>query len=197
MIFTSLTEPFFAHVKVAFFFALFLTCPVALSQAWIFVAPGLYRREKRALAPFLAASPVLFLVGAALVWSVVLPLAWRFFLRFEAPGGDGALPIELEAKVGEYLSLTMQLIFAFGLAFQLPVLMTLLVRAGMLTADAMAEKRRWAILGAFVFAAVFTPPDPVSQLSLAIPLAGLYELSIVGARLIERGRSNPGEEATA
>ncbi|MDA7984000.1 MAG: twin-arginine translocase subunit TatC [Alphaproteobacteria bacterium] len=189
MIFTSLTEPFFAHVKVAFFFALFVSTPVILTQIWLFIAPGLYRKERKAVAPFLIASPLLFLLGAWLVWQLILPLAWRFFLQFENPGGAGTLPIELEAKVGEYLTLTMQLIFAFGLAFQLPVLMTLLVRAGILTADALAERRRWAILGAFVFAAVFTPPDPVSQLSLAVPLVLLYEISIRAARYIERRHS--------
>ena len=191
MIFTSLTEPFFAHVKVAFFFALFLATPVILCQIWLFIAPGLYRRERRAVLPFLAASPVLFFLGGWLVWQLILPLAWRFFLQFEAPGSDDTLPIELEAKVGEYLSLTMQLIFAFGLAFQLPVLMMLLVRAGLVSAEALAAKRRWAILGAFVFAAIFTPPDPVSQLSLALPLVLLYELSVRAARLMERRRAGP------
>ena len=188
MIFTSLTEPFFAHVRVAFFFALFISTPVVLTQIWLFVAPGLYRKERKAIAPFLIASPLLFILGAWLVWQIILPLAWKFFLQFEASGGSNTLPIQLEAKVGEYLTLTMQLIFAFGLAFQLPVLMTLLVRAGILSAESLATQRRWAILGSFVFAAVFTPPDPVSQLSLAIPLIFLYEISILAAKYIERKR---------
>lgn len=193
LIFTDLTEVFFTYVKVSFFFAAVLTCPVFLTQLWLFIAPGLYKNEKTALAPFLAASPILFFMGASLVYFAIFPLAWEFFLSFETQGGDGSLPIELEAKVDQYLSLVMKLIFAFGLCFQLPVLMTLLARVGLATADGMAAKRKYAIVGVFIVAAIFTPPDPISQISLAIPIIGLYEVSIWMARLTERKKAR--EEA--
>lgn len=189
MIFTDLTEVFFTYVKVAFFFAAFITCPLFLLQLWKFVAPGLYRDERRAFGPFLVASPLLFFTGGALVYFVILPLAWEFFLHFETTGGNGTLPIQLEAKVDEYLALTMKLIFAFGICFQLPVLMTLLARAGLATSTGMAAKRKYAIVGVFVVAAVFTPPDPISQISLAIPIVILYEISIYMAKLVERKRA--------
>lgn len=188
LIFTDLTEVFFTHLKVAFFFGAFISCPIFLTQIWLFVAPGLYRNEKSAFAPFLIASPILFFIGGALVYYVIFPLAWQFFLSFETTGGAGSLPIELEAKVNEYLSLVMKLIFAFGLCFQLPVIMTLLARVGLATSKGMAAKRKYAIVGVFVVAAIFTPPDPLSQLSLAIPIIGLYEISILMARLVEKKR---------
>jgi len=190
LIFTDLTEVFFTHLKVAFFFGAFISCPIFLTQIWLFVAPGLYRNEKSAFAPFLIASPILFFIGGALVYYVIFPLAWQFFLSFETMGGAGSLPIELEAKVNEYLSLVMKLIFAFGLCFQLPVIMTLLARVGLATSKGMAAKRKYAIVGVFVVAAVFTPPDPLSQLSLAIPIIGLYEISILMARLVEKKRND-------
>ena len=189
LIFTDLTEVFFTHIKIAFFSAAFISCPIFLTQIWLFVAPGLYKREKSALAPFLVASPVLFLVGGALVYYVLMPLAWRFFLSFETLGGGGTLPIELEAKVSEYLSLVMKLIFAFGICFQLPVIMTLLARVGLATSKGMASKRKYAIVGVFVVAAVLTPPDPISQLSLALPIILLYEISIYMAKLVERKKA--------
>src|SRR5690554_4850070 len=194
MIFTDLTEVFFTYVKVAFFFAAFVTCPIFLLQIWKFVAPGLYKHERSAFGPFLVASPILFFMGGALVYFIILPLAWDFFLQFETTGGDGTLPIQLEAKVGEYLALTMKLIFAFGICFQLPVLMTLLARAGLATSKGMAEKRKYAIVGVFVVAAVFTPPDPISQISLAIPIVLLYEISIYLAKMVERKRAQREEE---
>jgi len=186
LIFTDLTEVFFTYVKVAFFFGAFIACPIFLTQIWLFVAPGLYKNEKSALAPFLIASPILFFTGGALVYYVLFPLAWQFFLSFETPGGNGTLPIELEAKVNEYLSLVMKLIFAFGLSFQLPIIMTLLARVGLATSKGMAAKRRYAIVGVFVVAAIFTPPDPLSQISLAVPIILLYEISIYMAKLVEK-----------
>jgi len=195
LIFTDLTEVFFTHIKVAFFFGAFISCPIFLTQIWLFVAPGLYRNEKGAFAPFLIASPILFFIGGALVYFVIFPLAWQFFLSFETMGGDGALPIELEAKVNEYLSLVMKLIFAFGLCFQLPVLMTLLARVGLATSKGMASKRKYAIVGVFIVAAVFTPPDPLSQISLALPIILLYEISILMAKLVEKKKAEQEVEA--
>lgn len=188
IIFTGPAEVFITYVKMAFFAAAFLSCPLFLTQIWLFVAPGLYKNEKSAFAPFLVASPVLFFIGGALVYYVIYPLALNFFLGFETPGGEGTLPIELEARVSEYFSLLMKLIFAFGLCFQLPVIMTLLARVGLATSKGMAAKRKYAIVGVFVVAAIFTPPDPISQISLAIPIVLLYEISIYMARLVEKQR---------
>lgn len=195
MIFTALTEVFFTYVKVAFFAGAFISCPIFLTQLWLFVAPGLYKKEQKALAPFLIATPVLFFIGGALVYYVIFPLAATFLIGFEVPSGEGALAIELEAKVGEYLSLIMKLIFAFGLCFQLPVIMTLLARVGLATSAGMAAKRKYAIVAVFVVAAVLTPPDPVSQISLAVPIILLYEISIYMAKMVERRRAREeGEE---
>lgn len=188
LIFTNLTEVFFTYVKVAFFAAAFICCPIFLMQLWLFVAPGLYKHEKSAFAPFLAATPVLFFVGGSLVYFIIFPFVVEFFIAFETPGGEGNLPIELEQRVSEYFSLMMKLIFAFGLCFQLPVIMTLLARVGLATSKGMAAKRKYAIVGVFIFAAIFTPPDPISQLSLAIPIVILYEVSIYMAKLVEKGR---------
>ncbi len=186
LIYTGLAEAFMAYIKLALWTGCLIAFPVVASQIWIFVAPGLYKNERKAFLPFLVATPVFFLLGAALAYYAVFPMAWRFFLSFEAPGQIGGLPIQMEARVSEYLSLSMTVIFAFGLAFQLPVLLVLLARAGLLSAAKLSSFRRYAIVLIFAAAAVFTPPDIVSMLSLALPMIFLYELSIMGAKYVEK-----------
>jgi sec-independent protein translocase protein TatC len=193
LIFTALHEAFFTYIKVAFFAAIFLAFPFISIQLWMFVAPGLYKHEKKALAPFLVATPILFFMGGALVYYLIFPMAWKFFLSFESVGGAGALPIQLEAKVDQYLSLVMRLIFAFGLCFELPVIMTLLARVGMVSAKGMREKRKYAIVMAFVAAAILTPPDVISQIGLAVPTILLYEISIIAVSMIEKNRGDKDE----
>ena len=185
LIYTQLYEVFFTKIKVAMFGALFSAFPIIASQLWLFIAPGLYRSEKRALAPFLVASPVLFLMGGALAYYVVFPFAWQFFASFQSNTGGGGVPIELLPRVSEYLDLVMKLIFAFGLTFQLPVLLTLLAKVGIVTSKGLKRFRRYAYVGMFVVAAILAPPDVFTQISLALPLIGLYEVSVLMARIVE------------
>lgn len=197
MIFTALHEAFFTQIKLAFWAAFMLAFPIIASQLYMFVAPGLYQNEKSAFLPFLIATPILFLLGAGMVYYMVMPFAWEFFLSFENPGAADNIGIQLEAKVGEYLSLVMKLLFAFGFCFQLPVLLTLLAKVGIASAQGMRDKRKYAIVGVFVVAAIITPPDPISQITLAIPIILLYEISILCAVYVERKRDKEQAEADA
>jgi len=189
MIYTALHEAFFTQLKVAFFGSVCLTFPIVAGQLWIFVAPGLYKQERRAFLPFLLATPVLFVMGAALVYYLIFPLAWQFFMSFETTASAGTLAIVMEPKVNEYLSLVMKLIFAFGLSFQLPVVLMLMARAGMVTSKGLAEKRKYAVVLTFATAALLTPPDIFSQFGLGIPILLLYEISILGTKLVEKKRA--------
>jgi len=189
MIATGLTETFFVYVKVGMFAGLCLAFPFIAAQLWMFVAPGLYRHERNAFLPFLAATPFMFALGFVFVFYVMLPNAIRFFVSFDTLGGNGTLGIELQAKVSEYLDFVMTLIFAFGLCFQLPVLLALLGRVGIVSSAALRSVRRYAIVGMTAVAAILTPPDIFSMLSLLVPLVALYEVSVLLVWLIERDRT--------
>ncbi|MDE3015338.1 MAG: twin-arginine translocase subunit TatC [Pseudomonadota bacterium] len=182
LIYTSLTEPFLAYLKLAVFGGFMLSFPVIAMQLYRFLAPGLYQRERRAFIPYLVASPLLFIGGAAFAYYVIFPAAWRFFLSFESPAILGALPIQLEARVGDYLNIAMHLIIAFGLSFQLPVVLVLLVRAGILSLETLKRGRRYAVVIIVTIAAFITPPDIFSQIALSVPLYLLYEISIFVCR---------------
>ena len=189
LIFTALHETFITYLKVAFFSAFFLGSPILLIQIYKFIAPGLYKNEKRAILPYLISTPILFLLGGILVYYLVMPLAIKFFLSFETIGSKTSLPIQLEAKVNEYLSLIMRLIFAFGISFQLPILLNLLARIGVVNSEYLRKRRRYVIVIIFALAAILTPPDPITQVGLAIPLLLLYELSIFTVSFIEKKKT--------
>ncbi len=198
LIYTGLTEAFFTYVKVAFFTGVFVTFPILLIQIWGFIAPGLYAHEKKVFLPFLIATPVLFFTGAAVVYYIVLPQALPFFLSFQTSGVDMPLPLQLEARVSEYLDLIMTLIFAFGLCFQLPVILTLMGAVGMITAGFLASKRKYMVIISFVVAALLTPPDVISQVLLAVPILLLYEVSIILIKVIShKGKDGHNEEKPA
>ncbi len=188
LIYTGLTEAFFTYMKLSIFMGAFLAFPIIASQIWMFVAPGLYKNEKQVFLPFLIATPILFVAGAAFAYYAVFPAAWKFFASFEQAGGGDQLAIAMETRVSEYLGLVMKLIFAFGICFLLPVLLTLMGKVGLVTADGLASKRKFALIGAFVVGAVLTPPDVISQVMLALPVMILYEISIVSVRLTGRKR---------
>ncbi|WP_169568848.1 twin-arginine translocase subunit TatC [Sneathiella limimaris] len=216
MIYTGLHEAFFTYIKIAFFVALFVSFPIIATQIWAFVAPGLYKHEKKAFLPFLVVTPVLFFMGGALAYEFVMPLAWNFLLGFESSGDSSmyakayaaiteaypavmaylptpsapmSLPIQAETRVSEYLSLSMKLIFAFGLCFQLPVLLTLLGRVGIVSSEGLKKKFKYAVVFAFIAAAILTPPDPLSQITLAVPIIILYAISIVSVKMVEKKRA--------
>ena len=188
-IYTALQEAFFTELKIAFFFALFFSFPLISIQIWKFIAPGLYKNERHAFLPFLIATPFLFFAGGSMVYFFIAPIAWNFFLSYQNINTSG-IPIRLEAKMGEYLALMMRFIFAFGLAFQLPVVLSLLAKVNLVTHESLKKFRKYAIVIAFLSAAFLTPPDPFSQISLALPIIILYEISIFLAKIIQKNKKD-------
>ncbi len=190
LIYTNLAEIFFSYLKLSYYVAMCITIPFFTCQLYIFIAPGLYKREKKVILPFLISSPILFALGTIFVYYIIFPLAWKFFLSFESHSFDTQMPIKLEAKVSEYLILTINMIIAFGIAFQMPILLALLAKIGIIDDKMLKEKRRYAVVLIFIIAAILTPPDAISQIGLAIPMLILYELSVLIAKKIKKEDEN-------
>jgi sec-independent protein translocase protein TatC len=189
LIYTGLTEAFVTYIKVSFFAAAFFSFPILAVQVWKFIAPGLFKSEKKVFLSFLMTTPVLFVLGAGFAYYFILPNAWSFFLSFETPGGAGQLPIQLEARVHEYLSLVMQLVLAFGISFQLPIVLILLARIGIVKVETLKKNRKYAFLFIMIASAFLTPPDVLSMLGLAFPLYILYEISLVAVKYTARKKN--------
>lgn len=194
MIATSLPETFVTYLKLAIYGGFFVAFPLIAYEIYMFIAPGLFKHERRMIAPYLILAPLLFFLGAAMAYYYVMPKAFEFFLSFEMQGGEAHLPLVVEAKVSEYLGLFMHIVMAFGLAFQLPIIITLLIRFGLMKTETLARNRRYAVIILLTIAAFITPPDVLSQILLFLPLYALYEISIVVGRMIERRREERTSE---